>query len=50
MAPKAHHSLNVLEIFGSYSGLKMNTEKTKVVWIGRKKLTKDKIIGCSQFV
>ena len=36
-------ALNVLEIFGSLSGLKMNSEKTKVIWIGRKKHSKDKI-------
>ena len=36
-------ALNTLEIFGSYSGLKMNTSKTKVIWIGRKKYSKDKL-------
>ena len=36
-------ALNVLEIFGNMSGLKMNTEKTKVIWIGRKKHSKDKL-------
>ena len=36
-------ALNVLEIFGSLSGLKMNSEKTTVIWIGRKKHSKDKI-------
>ena len=34
--------LNLLEIFGSYSGLKMNVEKTKVIWIGCKRHSKDK--------
>ena len=29
-------ALNTLELFGSFSGLKMNTSKTKVIWIGRK--------------
>ena len=29
-------ALNTLEIFGDYSGMKMNMEKTKVIWIGRK--------------
>ena len=33
--------LNTLEIFGSMSGLKINTDKTKLIWIGKK--TKDKI-------
>ena len=36
-------SLNVLEIFGNISGLRMNTDKTKIIWIGRKKFSKDKI-------
>ena len=36
-------ALNTIEIFGSISGLKMNTSKTKVVWIGRKKHSKDKL-------
>ena len=35
--------LNLLEIFGSYSGLKMNVEKTKVIWIGCKTHSKDKL-------
>ena len=30
-------SQNTLEIFGTISGLKMNTDKTKVIWIGRRK-------------
>ena len=29
-------TLNTLEVFGSYSGLRMNKEKTKIIWIGRK--------------
>ena len=36
-------ALNTIEIFGSFSGLKMNTTKTKVVWIGRKKHSRDKL-------
>ena len=36
-------SLNTLEVFGSMSGLTMNKEKTKVVWIGRKRFSKEKI-------
>ena len=35
--------LNVLEIFGTMSGLKMNTNKTKLVWIGRKRYSRDKL-------
>ena len=29
--------VNILEVFGTISGLKMNTSKTKMIWIGRKK-------------
>ena len=29
-------ALNVLEVFGSISGLQINTEKTKLIWIGKK--------------
>ena len=36
-------TLNVLEIFGNYSGLKMNKEKTKIIWIGRKRFSKEKL-------
>ena len=36
-------ALNILEIFGNYSGLKMKTEKTKVIWIGRKRFSKEKL-------
>ena len=36
-------ALNTLEIFGTMSGLKINTEKTKIVWLGRKKHSRDKL-------
>ena len=36
-------ALNTLEIFGSYSGLRMNRDKTRVIWIGRKKISRDKL-------
>ena len=36
-------ALNVLEIFGSISGLKMNRDKTKIIWIGAKKFSKDEL-------
>ena len=36
-------ALNTIEIFGSFSGLHMNTNKTKVIWSGRKKYSKDKL-------
>ena len=36
-------ALNTIELFGTLSGLKMNTSKTKVVWIGRKKHSREKI-------
>ena len=48
-------ALNTLETFGTYSGLKMNTEKTRVVWIGRKRHSKEKLVdkgllwGCTHF-
>ena len=29
-------TLNMLEIFGSLSGLKVNTDKTKIIWLGKK--------------
>ena len=36
-------ALNTIEIYGSYSGLKLNKSKTKLIWIGRKKHSKDKL-------
>ena len=49
-------ALNTLETYGTYSGLKINKEKTKVIWLGRKKHSKDKLNvsvnldwGCSEF-
>ena len=36
-------ALNTIKIFGSFLGLKMNTTKTKVVWIDRKKHSRDKL-------
>ena len=49
-------ALNTLEIYRNISGLKMNKEKTKVIWIGRKKISKDKLNvsvdlewGCTDF-
>ena len=36
-------ALNTIEIFGSVSGLKMNTTKTKLVWIGKRKHCRDKL-------
>ena len=35
---------NTLEIFGTFSGLKVNKDKTLIAWIGKKKASKDKII------
>ena len=37
-------ALNTLETFGTYSGLKMNTEKTRVIWIGRKRHSKENLV------
>ena len=36
-------TLNTLEIFCNISGLKMNTEKTKLVWLGRMRPSKEKL-------
>ena len=36
-------ALNVLEVFGDFSGLRMNREKTKFIWIGRKRFSKEKL-------
>ena len=36
-------ALNTIEMFGSMSGLKMNTSKTKIIWIGRKRYSKEKL-------
>ena len=36
-------ALNTIETFGSMSGLVMNTSKTKIIWIGRKRYSKDKL-------
>ena len=35
--------LNILEVFGSLSGLKINTSKTKMIWIGKKRHSKEKL-------
>ena len=36
-------ALNIIETFGSFSGLKMNTTKTKLIWIGRKRYSREKL-------
>ena len=36
-------ALNTLEVFGTFSGLKVNKDKTQIAWIGKKKTSKDKI-------
>ena len=36
-------ALNTIEIYGSMSELKINTDKTKLIWIGKKHHSKDKI-------
>ena len=36
-------ALNVLEIYGNMSGLKVSIDKTKLVWIGKKHFSKDKL-------
>ena len=35
--------MNTIEIYGSVSGLRLNKDKTKMVWIGRKKHCKEKL-------
>ena len=35
-------SLNNLEVIGTLSGLKMNTDKTKLNWMGWRQFSKDK--------
>ena len=34
-------ALNTLEIFGTISGLNINKDKTKIIWIGKKRNSKD---------
>ena len=41
--PSLQTALNILEIYGNYSGLKVNQEKTKISLIGKKRLSKDKL-------
>ena len=36
-------AMNTLEIFGNILGLKLNTEKTKLVWLGKKGIHKIKL-------
>ena len=36
-------ALNPIEVFGSFSGLRMNKSKTKLIWIGRKMHLKNKL-------
>ena len=38
-------ALNSLEIFGTMSGLKMNKDKTKIIWIGRKRYSREKLLN-----
>ena len=49
-------ALNTLEIYGSLSGLKVNTDKTKLIWIGKKRYSRDRFEtvkdlrwGCTEF-
>ena len=37
-------ALNILEIFGNMSALRMNKDKTKMIWIGRKRFCREKLI------
>ena len=38
-------SLQIINSFGSLSGLNLNKTKTKIMWIGSQKGNKDKIMG-----
>ena len=42
-----HKTLNIIETFGTYSGLKMNKDKSELIWLGRKKHSKE--ILCKNF-
>ena len=35
-------AMNIIEIFGTFSGLKLNRTKTDGIWLGKLKHTKDK--------
>ena len=39
------YTLNVLEIFGSLSGLKMNLSETRMLWIGKEKINCGKLLN-----
>ena len=36
-------ALNIIETYGNISGLRMNTDKTKIIWLGRQRSSKDKL-------
>ena len=36
-------ALNIIEIFGSFSGLKLNKNKTESIWIGKLKHCREKV-------
>ena len=36
-------AINTLELYGSLSGLKVNTDKTQLVWVGKKRGSKEKL-------
>lgn len=40
-------ALNIIEIFGNFSGLKLNKNKTEGIWIGKLKHCKDKVCNVS---
>lgn len=39
------NALNLIETFGTFSGLKLNREKTEGIWVGKLKSCKDKVGG-----
>ena len=36
-------ALNTLVMFGSFSGLTINADKTKIIWIGKKSYSSEKL-------
>ena len=56
ITPQLKTQLNTLQIFGNFLGLRMNQEKTKIIWIGRIYFSKFKLNvsqkldwGCTNF-
>ena len=50
MEAKTQASLHTLEIYGTLSGLKVNVEKTEILWIGKKRHCKNKLCVTKELV